>query len=239
MTAQGERRSRLTFALLVAAGLTLMAGFVALGVWQIERRAWKLDLIERVEARMDAAPVAAPGPTIWPRVDRQGYEYFKVDATGRFLHNRETLVQAVTDYGAGYWLLTPLATDRGFTVLVNRGFVPQDRRTPVARPEGVTTVTGLLRLTEPGGGFLRSNDPAADRWYSRDVQAIAQARNLGQVAPYFVDAVASGSGGFPKGGLTQVRFRNQHLQYALTWFTLAILVAVGLYLLVRYERGRR
>ncbi|PAX08348.1 Surfeit locus 1 family protein [Sphingomonas lenta] len=225
--------------MLVLAGLALMAGFVALGVWQFERRAWKLDLIERVEARVDAAPVAAPGPTIWPRVDRQGYEYLKVDATGRFLHDRETLVQAVTDYGAGYWLLTPLATDRGFTLLVNRGFVPQDRSAPVTRPEEAVTVTGLLRLTEPGGGFLRSNDPRADRWYSRDVQAIAGARGLGNVAPYFIDAVASGSDDFPKGGLTQVRFRNQHLQYALTWFALAILTAVGLYLLVRYERGRR
>lgn len=236
-------RSRPTFYLLLALGLALILGLVALGNWQLDRRAWKLDLIERVEARVSAPPVAAPGPAVWPRVDAQGYEYLKVEATGRFLHARETLVQAVTDYGSGYWMMTPLVSDRGFVVLVNRGFVPQDRREPATRRagqvEGPATVIGLLRLPEPGGGFLRDNDPVADRWYSRDVQAIAAARGLGPVAPYFIDADATANpGGLPRGGLTQVRFRNQHLQYAITWYALALLVAVGLWLLVRYEQGR-
>jgi surfeit locus 1 family protein len=234
---QGElvpRRSRLTFTLLLAAGLAFAAGFVALGAWQLERRAWKLDLIERVERRVDAPPVPAPRPEA--RITRDNAEYLRVTATGRFLHDRETRTQAVTDYGAGYWLLTPLATTGGLTLLVNRGFVPQDRRAPIARPEGVVTVTGLLRLTEPGGGFLRTNDPAGDRWYSRDVPAIARARRLERVAPYFVDAGAAPGDGFPKGGLTQVRFRNQHLQYALTWFALALLTLGGLVILIRYGR---
>ena len=244
MTRTGERQSRLLFALLVAVGLALLAGFVALGNWQLQRRSWKLDLIERVEARVNAPPVAAPGPTIWPRIDAQGYEYLKVEATGRFRHDRETLVQAVTDYGSGFWVLTPLETDRGFTVLVNRGFVPQDRRALATRRSGQVggpvAVQGLLRLSEPGGGFLRSNDPAAGRWYSRDVSAIAQANGLAAAAPYFIDAdAAANPGGLPRGGLTQVRFRNQHLQYALTWYALALLVGVGLWLLIRYERGRQ
>lgn len=242
--ASTRRRSRLTFAVLVALGLLLIAGFVALGTWQLDRRAWKLDLIERIETRLAAPPVAAPGPTTWRRVDRRSYEYLKVRATGRFLHDRETLVQAITDYGSGFWVLTPLVTGRGFTMLVNRGFVPQDRRSPATRRagqvEGSVTVTGLLRLTEPGGAFLRDNDPAANRWYSRDVRAIARARELTDTAPYFVDANATANpGGLPRGGLTQVRFRNQHLQYALTWYALAALAAFGLWQLIRFERSRR
>lgn len=244
MSAPGERRSRLTFALLIAAGVALIAGFAALGSWQLERRTWKLALIERVEARVAASPVAAPGPAVWRQVDADGHEYRKVEATGRFVHERETLVQAVTDYGSGFWVLTPLVTDRGFTVLVNRGFVPGDRRSPEKRRAGrigdSVTVVGLLRLSEPGGGFLRSNDPAADRWYSRDVAAVARARGLDRVAPYFIDADATANpGGYPRGGLTQIRFRNSHLSYALTWYALGGLTAVGLWLLVRYEWERR
>lgn len=233
-----------TLVVLIAAGLLLIAGAVALGNWQLERRAWKLDLIDRVGARATASPVPVPGPAAWPRVDASGYEYLKVKATGRFRHDRETLVQAVTDYGPGFWVVTPLRTDGGFTVLVNRGFVPGERRAGASRPAGQVggevTVVGLLRLSEPGGAFLRSNEPAADRWYSRDVEAIAEARGLEQVAPFFVDADATANpGGYPRGGLTQVRFRNQHLQYALTWYALAVLVAVGLAILLRYERSRR
>ena len=243
MTRSG--RSRTAFWATLMVGLAIAASLVALGNWQLRRRVWKLDLIERVEARRAASPVAAPGPATWPRIDAAGFEYLKVEVSGRFRHDRETLVQAVTDYGGGYWVLTPLETDRGFTLLVNRGFVPGERRAPATRAAGqvagAVTVTGLLRLPEPGGAFLRSNDPAADRWYSRDVAAIARARRLGgPVAPYFVDADARANpGGLPLGGLTQVRFRNQHLQYALTWYALALLVAGGLVILVRHERRAR
>ena len=134
--------------------------------------------------------------------------------------------------------LTPLQSP-AFTVLVNRGFVPQDRRSPATRPEGQVagevTVTGLLRLSEPGGGYLRSNDPAGNRWYSRDVAAIAAAGKLGATAPFFIDADATPNpGGLPVGGLTVVRFRNSHLSYALTWFALA----GGLALAVAIARRR-
>ncbi|HRO11022.1 MAG TPA: SURF1 family protein [Amaricoccus sp.] len=225
---------------LIATGAILLAItlFTGLGVWQLERRAWKLDLIARVEARLTAAPVPAPGPAAWPTLGPAD-AYTRVTATGRFLHDRETPVLAVTDLGSGYWILTPLETP-GFTLLVNRGFVPPDRRDPTTRPEGQlpgeVTVTGLLRLTEPGGGFLRRNDPAAGRWYSRDVAAISAARTPPPpVAPYFVDAgAAPNPGGWPRGGLTVVRFRNAHLGYALTWFALAAgLAAMTVYALRR------
>lgn len=220
--------------------LLAIAVFTALGLWQVQRRAWKLDLIAGVEARLAAAPVAAPGPAGWPQLSAAD-AYTRVEATGRFLHDREVAVQAVIDLGPGYWVLTPLQTE-GFTLLVNRGFVPPDRRDPATRPDGQVagdrTVTGLLRLSEPGGGFLRSNDPAAGRWYSRDVAAITEAQALTGAAPYFLDADATPNpGGLPVGGLTVVRFRNSHLVYALTWFTLAAgLSAATLALALR--RGR-
>jgi surfeit locus 1 family protein len=216
------------------------AGFTALGVWQIERRAWKLDLIARVDARIHALAVPPPARADWARVNARDDAYRHVRATGSFLHDRETLVQAVTERGAGFWVLTPLSTDQG-TVLVNRGFVPPERRDPASRRagQGPVTVTGLLRMSEPGGAFLRSNDPAAGRWYSRDVAAIARARGLGEVAPFFIDADAtSNPGGYPVGGLTVVAFPNNHLVYALTWFGLAALSAWGAALILRKAKWK-
>ena len=221
----------------------LFAAFVALGVWQVQRLAWKTELIAQVDARVHAAPVPAPGPEAWPTVSRERDQYRRVMVRGVFLHDRETRVQAVTDLGAGAWVMTPMRTDRGFTVLVNRGFVPPERRDPATRAAGQATgpqtVVGLVRLSEPGGGFLRRNDPNTDRWFSRDVDAIAEARGLSDVAPYFIDAdVTANPGGWPRGGLTVIRFANSHLVYALTWFGMAALTLVGLWVFVR-ERRRR
>lgn len=227
-----ETRLPSPVSILVAGLIALLAltGLTALGVWQLHRRTWKLELIAAVDQRMHAAPVDAPGPTVWPSIDASRDEYRRVRVVGHFLGDRETLVQAVTDRGGGYWVMVPLRTDAGFTILVNRGFVPPDHG-DLTDPGGSasaapTVVTGLLRMTEPGGGFLHSNDPAANRWYSRDVAAIAQADYLTDVAPYFIDADAMpGDRDGPIGGLTVVRFPNNHLVYALTWFALAAMVA--------------
>jgi surfeit locus 1 family protein len=253
--------------------------FVALGTWQVERRAWKLDLIARVEQRVHAPPTAAPGPIEWPNVTAAADEYRHVATSGTFLDVSQTLVQAVTDLGAGYWVLTPLRLDDGSVVLVNRGFVQADDRDRVrpgaavlptsaapgtmAGPQAMTSqpvttgeatsappapsvkVTGLLRMTEPRGGFLRHNDPVANRWYSRDVQAIAAARGLTRVAPYFIDAEAApgdsaagaphAGGVAPVAGLTVITFHNSHLVYAITWYTLALMVAGAIWLGIRGE----
>jgi len=239
----GPRRSPLArLVLLLSVGLAV-AGLTALGVWQIERRAWKLDLIARVDARVHAAPIAPPGPADWPAISAAKDEYLRVRLTGRFLNDRETSVQALTDIGPGFWVLTPLKTDAGFLVLVNRGFVPPERRAAALHGtiSGETRVTGLLRISEPKGRFLRPNDPAAGRWYSRDVAAIAAARGLTNVAPYFVDAEAGADPkAWPRGGLTVLSFPNNHLVYALTWFSLALLLAgVTLYNAREEWRGRR
>ena len=209
--------------------LIAIIGLIGLGVWQIERRSWKLALIERVEQRIHAAPVPIPSASAWPAITAASDEYRHVAVTGTFLKDRETLAKAVTDQGGGYWVITPLRTGDGTIVLINRGFVPQERSDPSARDggsQGRIDVTGLLRITEPKGGFLRDNDPAHERWYSRDVAAIAEARGLSEVAPFFIDADATPDrGGLPVAGLTVVRFPNNHLIYALTWFGLASMLA--------------
>jgi surfeit locus 1 family protein len=248
------------WALLILAALGTV-GFLALGVWQIERREWKLALISRVEQRVHAVPVAAPGPASWPALARENAEYLRVTVDGRFIEGRDTFVRALTEIGAGYWVMAPFQTDAGFVVLVNRGFVPKPAVGRLATTtDGPVTVTGLLRITEPKGGFLRTNVPGQNQWYSRDVQAIAQARKLSAVAPYFIDAerdgrpaataaglvgaaadtanstgpagsTGSAASTEPIAGLTVVAFRNSHLSYAITWFALALMSALfGLHL---------
>jgi surfeit locus 1 family protein len=209
-----------------------IAGLLALGTWQVQRRAWKLDLIARVDARLHGKPESAP---VGKTIGKQD-EYRRVTATGRFLSGKDALVQASTVRGPGWWVMTPLATDRG-TLLVNRGYVPT-RKAP-APPAGTVTITGLLRLTEPGGGFLRSNDPAAARWYSRDVAAIARWNGVA-TQPYFIDAEAGPERpGQPIGGLTVVTFTNNHLAYAITWYTLAVMTAAAFFHWMRPLRRTR
>jgi surfeit locus 1 family protein len=226
--------------LLGVAALLGFAALAALGTWQLERRSWKLDLIQRIESRVHAPPVPAPGRAEWPTVTAADHAYRRVRATGVFLNDRETLVQAVTERGAGSWVMTPLRMPDGSVVLVNRGFVPPERRDPTTRKAGQiageTTLTGLLRVTEPGGMLLRANDPLSDRWYSRDVAAIAAARGLADVAPCFIDADAASSlPDGPIGGLTVIAFQNNHLVYAITWYALAFMLVGGIAYVIRDE----
>ena len=222
--------SRLSNLLILGAIGIAILGLILLGNWQLRRLDWKLALIERVESRALAKPVAAPTATAWSSITRETDEYRHVIIHGRFLHERETLVWALTERGNGYWVLTPLLTTAGETVLINRGYVPIAATNPAQRGtkpiEGEVLVTGLLRISEPSGIPLRDNDPAAERWYSRDVDAIVRARNLTNVAPYFIDLDGTANpSGLPIGGLTRLSFRNAHLVYALTWYGLALLLA--------------
>lgn len=248
--APGTRSAVTRLILALCAGL-IFACFVALGTWQLKRLQWKLDLIERVEQRVHAPAIAAPGPDRWPQINAAADEYRHVRVTGRFLYDQTVRVQASTGLGGGFWLLTPLQNVDGSVVLINRGFVAasaqgQDGADSVP---GISVVTGLLRISESGGGFLRRNDPAAKRWYSRDVHAIAAARGLSRVAPYFVDAdaleepaggkIAGNSPDRPVGGMTVIAFHNNHLVYALTWYALALMVAGACIWVIREERHLR
>ncbi len=244
----------------------LVSVFASLGTWQLHRRAWKLELIERVNSRVHAPATPAPGRAQWPTVNATDDEYRHVSLTGTFAFDKDTLVQAVTDLGGGYWVLTPLRTPDGTDVLINRGFVPPGWKEAVpATPAGEVTVSGLLRMTETGGGFLRKNAPSENLWYSRDVQAIAAARGLSasDVAPFFIDADAAPGANaangaqnavrgdaeamtsaapardYPVGGLTVVQFPNNHMSYLLTWYALAIMSAVAGWFVIRMELRKR
>ena len=221
--------------------LALAAVCLWLGTWQMQRLGEKEALIAAVDLRQAAAPIPVPPKEQWAGLDSEALVYQPVELTGAYRYTQTvTVFTSLADpkgqySGPGYWVVTPFALAGGGTVFVNRGFVPADRSGADARlgselAAGPVTVTGLLRISEPGGGFLRANDPAADRWFSRDVAAIAAAKGLENVAPYFIDADATPNpGGLPVGGLTVVTFRNSHLVYALTWYALAVMSAFAAY----------
>ena len=231
-------RWRVAFAALL---VFAFCGFVVLGVWQLQRMAWKHDLIARVDARIHAAAVPAPSRVQWPAITEADHGYRRIRVAGNFLQDRLVRTQAVTELGGGFWLLQPLQADNGDYVLVNRGFVPAGA-TASRASRGRVVVEGLLRISEPEGGFLRRNVPEQDRWYSRDVVAIARRQGLpaARVAPFFIDADAEpGFPGWPRGGMTVVKFRDPHLSYALTWFGMALLTLVAAGVLVASERRLR
>jgi surfeit locus 1 family protein len=209
-----------------------------LGVWQLHRLAWKEALIARVAMRMQM-PVAVPAPaeTEWPKVNAEADEYRRVRVTGTFQHDLEALCyELLSDTngkfsGPGYWVLTPLETAAGATFIVNRGFVPLDRKDAATRREGEVTgnviVTGLLRLPERRSWFTPADDPARHLWQVRDPAAIAKAYGLARASPFFIDADSTPNpGGLPEGGETKLVFPNRHLEYAITWFGLALTLAV-------------
>lgn len=215
---------------LALAGLLMVALlFAALGNWQVHRLAWKQALVARVARATTAPPLALSALPTGPVAP---LEYRRVVVAGRYVPASTTLVTTTSDLGSGYWVMTAL---RGpaTAVWVNRGFVPLGSlRAGVmaTTPTGPVTVTGLVRPDQPGGTWLRANLPAADRWYSRDLAAMAGARHLpGIPSRIFVDAQDESPHaaiGAPVAGLTILTFPNNHLSYALTWFAMA-LVSVG------------
>ncbi len=225
------------------ASLVALAILLALGTWQLDRKAWKEDLIRRILAQTRAAPVAPPAPEAW---DAARDEFRHVRMSGRFRNDRETLVHGLAAGDApgralqGYSVITPFVRDGGGTVLVNRGFVPTELRTPGDRRDGLiedaTTVTGILRASAPRTMFVPAPDPVRDEWFNRDLVAIAAARGIPDPAPYLVEADAvPGETTWPRGGQLRVDLPNNHLQYAFTWFGLAACL-VGVFAAFAWRR---
>jgi surfeit locus 1 family protein len=238
---------RLLFpAIATAIALAILLG---LGTWQVERLFWKEALIARVTARMDAPPIPAPPPAEWAKLDLADLQYQPVTVTGRFDNAREVhVVQALTEPkgrlgGFGFMVMTPLTTAEGWTVYVNRGFVPGDHKDPTTRAggqlEGETTVIGLVRAPYDRAWFAPADNIGKNEWFSRDPALYAKAAGIdgGKVAPYIVDARFDPAlpGGMPQGGETVVEFPNNHLQYAVTWYGLAAAL-VGVFAV--FARGR-
>ncbi|RCL02333.1 MAG: surfeit locus 1 family protein [Candidatus Tokpelaia sp. JSC189] len=219
--------------------------FTGLGIWQMQRLFWKNDLIARVNQKIHLPAVYAPSKPKWLNVTAACCDYMPVRVTGHFLNDKEVLITTLTAEGTGYWLLTPFETPDGSIIFINRGFVPMDRKKQVTRTEGLinneTTVNGILRMGEKNGFYPRRNNPTADRWYTRELPAMAKARRLSEVAPYFIDADETANiGGIPIGGLTAISFPNNHFVYALTWFALAVLVFLaGIFVLLNGQKKHR
>jgi surfeit locus 1 family protein len=226
-------------------GLTLwtipvFALLIGLGVWQIQRLHWKLALIDAVDSRIHAAPVPLADALSLPP-DQVEWRHVKVE--GRFLPGREVYYFAPGPHGQpGVQVIAPLMQDAGGVVLVDRGFVPDDKRDPASRavgtPAGHTVVTGILRLSQAPGLFTPDPDQKAKLWFAKNVPQMAAALGVASQAPVLVEADATPNpGGFPLGGQTVVDFPNNHLQYAITWFGLA-LALLAVYLVYHRRQGR-
>jgi surfeit locus 1 family protein len=210
---------------------------LSLGTWQVQRKAWKEALIATVTERFAAPPVRLPPPAEWPRLDPSNDEFRRVAFSAEWLNDKEALVYTTGSSlradaaGPGYWVFTPARVPGGI-VMVNRGFVPEGRQDPATRPEGQTAgpidIVGVMRWPETPGLFTPPGDPAKNLWFARDLAAMAAAKGVDAVAPFYVEQESpSVPGGLPQVGKLQPSLPNNHLGYALTWYGLALVLVVG------------
>jgi surfeit locus 1 family protein len=227
---------------LLVPSILAFAILISLGVWQIQRKAWKEGLIASLTEQLAAPPQALPAATAWPQLDQARDEYRRFTFSAAFDNSREALVFAsasafrpdVADAGPGYWVLTPARLADGSIVVVNRGFVPDSRKDPKTRPDGAVTgpvhITGAMRWPDSRHWFTPNDDPAHNLWFVRDPGAIAAAKGLDTAAPFYVEQEAPvPPGGLPQPGKLVVSLPDNHLQYAVTWFGLAA-VLVGVFI---------
>jgi len=243
MPASPTRQLRSGVAIPTLFALLALATFVGLGTWQLQRKAWKEALIDIVEQRLAANPVALPAgePSAgesWPSLGRAQDEFRRVKFSATFLPGQDALVYGsgpalrgdVT--GAGYWVFAPARLADGRLLIVNRGFAPEGRqdaaRTGAAATiAGAADMVGVMRWPEVRGFFAAKDDPARNLWFARDHLAIAAAKGWGEVAPFYIELESpQPPGGLPRAGVHRPDLRNVHLQYALTWYGLAVVVIV-------------
>jgi len=223
--------------------LIVLATLLGLGKWQLDRKVWKEGLIDAVTQRLAAAPTDLPPPTLWPQLTADKDEFRRVRASAQFLPGEmgEALVfTSGSNFrpdvsGPGHWVMALTrvflpAQIIGGTIVVNRGFVPEGRREEAAdaAPPGAVDIVGTIRWPELPGSFTPAADPAHNLWFARDVAAIAKAKNWGGVAPFYIELESPAPlSGFPRPGPLKVNLPDDHLQYALTWFGLATVLAVS------------
>jgi surfeit locus 1 family protein len=224
---------------LTFASVVLFASLISLGVWQLDRLQWKLGLIAQVNRNMHAAPVSVDAALKMGQVA----QYHRVALDGRFDNTKETYIFGTENAAPVYHVIVPFRTRDGRVFLVDRGVVPKDKLGPAARRagqiDGDTRVVGVWRTPDPPGSFTPAPDPVRRIWFAHDLNGIANADGIAKLgAPVVIEADATPNpGGWPKGGQTVVTFRNEHLQYAITWFGLAA-VLFGVYIAYHISRGR-
>jgi surfeit locus 1 family protein len=233
----------LTATIFAVAGIALLIG---LGIWQLERKAWKEALIETVTARLAAEPQPLPPQAQWGALAETQDEFRRVRFRAEFLRGQPALVYTAGSAfrpdisGPGYWVLSPARLPDGGVVVVDRGFVPADRKDAVAPSPDTAEIVGVLRWPERDGLFTPA--PSNGIWYARDQVAIAAANKWGAisaVAPFYVEQEQpQPSGEWPRAGKLVVHLTDNHLQYAITWFGLAAALA-AVYLVWLKGRPRR
>lgn len=244
-----KRRSSVLDATVSAlVGVVILSG---LGIWQLDRKISKENLIATLNARLSRAPEDLPPRASWPRLRQDGEEFRRVAFPAEFLDGEEALVYTAGSplrsdvKGPGYWVFAPARLAGGSIVLINRGFVPDDHKDPTMRaegvPHGIVDVVGVMRWPEIRGSFTPADDPKKNVWYLRDSNSIATFKKWATAAPFYVDQESpTPAGGLPKPGKLEVRLPDDHLQYAITWFGLALALA-GVYVvwLARRLFGRK
>jgi surfeit locus 1 family protein len=203
---------------------------VGLGTWQVQRLHWKEGLIAQRD-RMVAAPPITPPQTLAEAVQNQ---FRHVADDGVLLNDKEIFLAAASEGGgSGYQVLTPLQEPGGRIIFVNRGFIPLELKDPAKRvagePSGTVHIAGLLRVppAEKPTFFLPNNRPDLDLWFWVDLPAMAKAAGVPDAAPFYIDADKTPNpGGWPQGGVTNLELPNDHLQYAITWYALAVALLV-------------
>ena len=223
---------------LTAVCTLMFAALISLGVWQLERLHWKLGLIAEVNHSLSAPPVSLDQALAMGAAA----QYHRVLLDGWFLNDKESYVYASGPGGEPvYHVLTPFETREGRVLMVDRGIVPMGLIDPAKRARGQIgerVMIGVWRVPDAPGLFTPKPDTAHRIWYSRDVAAMAAKARVKLAVPVVVEAdAAPNQGGWPKGGQTQVTFRNEHLQYAITWFGLAAAL-LGVYLAYHISKGR-
>jgi surfeit locus 1 family protein len=248
---QPARRSRLGLVAASVATLVSLAILITLGTWQVQRMDWKAGLTQQIEARAYGEPGEILPEAQWANFSKDEQEYRRVRISGTFDHAREVQVNGLLATQTrghpiqGFYVLTPLVLDTGGQVIINRGFVPTELRDPRTRadalPEGEVEIIGLVRASQEQTTFVPDNIPAREQWLTRDVAQIAAARGLDRAAPFYVDAEFDAQAPeWPRGGGTILDLPNNHLQYAVTWYGLAlVLVVVFLLYAVRALRPRK
>jgi surfeit locus 1 family protein len=206
------------------------AFLVSLGVWQLSRKQWKEALIDNMTARFLAAPVTLPSQDKWPSMSAENSEFLRVKIDADFWPTRDAYAyvagSALRDdiKSPGYFVFRPAKLPDGRIVVVNRGYVPIDNTEQ--SKSGSVELTGYLRWPEPKSMFVSSSDSSGETWFVRDQRAMAEARDWGEVAPFYIDQEAPApEGGLPRPSKLQVTLRNDHFGYALTWFGLAAVLA--------------
>jgi surfeit locus 1 family protein len=231
------RRLRSGLAVPAVFALVAVVIFVGVGTWQLQRKAWKEALIETLERRLSAPPGDLPPRQRWARLSAANDEFRRVKFSAAFVPDAEALVYTSGSAlrsdvsGSGYWVFAPARLTSGGIVVVNRGFVPEGRQDPMTHAAGVTIghvdLVGVMRWPESRGAFSPKDGPDRNIWFVRDPVAIAAAKSWGKVAPFFIELESpQPPGGLPRPGALKVNLRNEHLQYAITWYGLALVVVV-------------